>query len=361
MRPSSASAGVWPLKGWATPTPPRPCRARSPCQARTGGFRKTRLGSRSPPRFRTVFPFPPDIVIFAYGATRRPGAIKLDKGDLTDPLASLFENPTELYDAKDVLLKLDHRAAKGGTDRDEWRLQLQRVKRILATVLPDVADEEAIHILGPEIFGESGGVRFDTPYGAVQLSALSLGYRTMLTWVVDLALRLHHRYPESPDPLSEPGIVLIDEIDLHLHPRWQRRAMEDLSKSFPKIQFIATAHSPLIVQAAEGANLAILRKKDDWVTIDKRSQSVNEWRADQILASDLFDVPPRSRPVESWIEKRDELLDKACRSPSEEERLTALVEKIDRLPTTDDPDDQASMDLIRSVAEKLRNSGVGQS
>ena len=318
-------------------------------------------GEQDPTQIPDGVSVPPDIAIFAYGATRRPGAVKLDKGDLADPLASLFENPTELFDAEDVLLKLDHRAVKGGADRDEWRLQLQRVKRILATVLPDVADEEAIHILGPEIFGESGGVRFETPYGPVQLSALSLGYRTMLTWVVDLALRLHHRYPESPDPLSEPGIVLIDEIDLHLHPRWQRRAMEDLSECFPKLQFIATAHSPLIVQAAEGANLAVLRKKDDRVTIDKRSQSVNEWRADQILASDLFDVPPRSRPVESWIEKRDELLDKACRGPSEEERLRALEEKIDRLPTAEDPDDRAAMDLIRSVAEKLRHSDVGQS
>ena len=306
---------------------------------------------------------PPDIAMFAYGATRRPGAVELDRGEPTDPLASLFESPTELYDAEDVLLKLDHGATAdgaGAANRDKWRLQRERIKRILATVLPDVADEQAIHILGPEIFGESGGVRFKTPYGAVRLSALSLGYRTMLTWVVDLALRLHERYPGSPDPLSESGIVLIDEIDLHLHPRWQRHAMEDLSKCFPKLQFVATAHSPLIVQAAEGASLAVLRKEGDRVTIDKRSQSVNEWRADQILASDLFDVPPRSRPVESWIEERDALLDRADRSLSEEERLGALEEKIDRLPTQD-PDDQAAMDLIRSVAEKLRDSGVGRS
>lgn len=130
---------------------------------------------------------PPDIAMFAYGATRRPGAVKLERGEPTDPLASLFESPTELYDAEDVLLKLDHRATMDGANRDEWRRQRQRVKKILATVLPDVANEEAIHILGPEIFDESGGVHFETPYGTVRLTALSLGYRTMLTWVVDLA------------------------------------------------------------------------------------------------------------------------------------------------------------------------------
>ena len=127
--------------------------------------------------------------------------------------------------------------------------------------------------------------------------------------------------------------------------------MEDLSRCFPKLQLVATAHSPLIVQAAEGANLAVLRREGDRVTIDKRSQSVNKSRADQILASD-FDVPPRSRPVESRIKERDALLDRANRNPSEEERLGALEEEIARLPTHH-PDDQAAMDLIRSVAEKL--------
>ena len=62
-------------------------------------------------------------------------------------------------------------------------------------------------------------------------------------------LRLFEHYPESPDPLSEPGIVLIDNIDLHLHPSWQRHVMENLTACFPGVQFIATAHSPLIAQA----------------------------------------------------------------------------------------------------------------
>ena len=61
------------------------------------------------------------------------------------------------------------------------------------------------------------------------MSALSLGYRTTAGWVVDLAWRFINRYPESPNPLAEPAVVLIDEIDLHLHPRWQLRIMKDLS------------------------------------------------------------------------------------------------------------------------------------
>ena len=62
-----------------------------------------------------------------------------------------------------------------------------------------------------------------TPYGMVTLDALRLGYQTMTAWTVDLAWRLYLRYPEADEPMQEPAIVLIDELDLHLHPRWQRQ------------------------------------------------------------------------------------------------------------------------------------------
>jgi predicted ATP-binding protein involved in virulence len=55
--------------------------------------------------------------------------------------------------------------------------------------------------------------------------------------------------PKEEDPLTSPGVVLIDEIDLHLHPEWQRRVVGDLLKTFPNTQFILTSHSPFIVEA----------------------------------------------------------------------------------------------------------------
>ena len=316
-------------------------------------LKPTRL---EPTEFERIFPS--DLVIFAYGATRRSGTLKMEGGELSDSLASIFRSSAELYDAEDVLLNLDYRAAKSMSDRDKCRLQ--QVKQVLAAVLPGVRHEDNIQILGPEIPGRSSepsGVRFTTPYGAVELSALSLGYQTTLTWIADLALRLYERYPDSPNPLSEPGIVLIDNIELHLHPRWQRRMMEDLSKWFPAIQFVATAHSPLVVQAVEGGNVAVLREVNGQVTIKMHRESVNAWRADQILASDLFGVPSRSREIEMLVGKRNDLLDKACRTPAEDERLGLVEQKLERLRTAEDPEDQAAMDLIRRVAAELRGNG----
>ena len=302
---------------------------------------------------------PPELAIFAYGATRRPGTLKRNGEELSDPLASLFRESGELYDAEDILLKLDHRA-KGGGEQDQGILQ--RVKQILATVLPDIEDEGKIHIRPPQVFGsrnEPSGVRFETPYGMVPISGLSLGYQTTLTWIVDLALRLYERYPDSPNPLAEPGIVLIDNIDLHLHPRWQRRMMSDIARLFPAVQFIATAHSPLIVQAAENATLAVLREQDGEVLIDDDHKLVDTWRVDQILSSDLFGVPTRSEPIERLREERNRLSAMPNRSESDEERLLYLRDKLDELPTAENSEDQAAMELIREIASDLRKSRSG--
>ena len=297
-----------------------------------------------------------DLAIFAYGATRRPGTLKRDGEELSDPLASLFRESTELYDAEDILLKLDHRA-KSGERQDEDILK--RVKQILATVLPDIEDEGKIHIRAPQVFGARkgpGGVQFETPYGMVPLSGLSLGYQTTLTWVVDLALRLYERYPDSSNPLAEPGIVLIDNIDLHLHPRWQRRMMADIAELFPAVQFIATAHSPLIVQAAENAKLVVLRESAGEVHIDDDHELVNTWRVDQILASELFGIPTRSKHIEELRRERGELLARTHRSESDEDRLRSLREELDRLPTAEDAEDRAAMELIREIANDLSES-----
>ena len=297
-----------------------------------------------------------DPAIFAYGASRRPGTLKRDGEELSDPLASLFQESTELYDAEDVLLKLDYRA-KSGEQQDEEILQ--RVKQVVAVVLPGIENEGKIHIRAPQVFGhrnQHSGVQFETPYGLVPLSGLSLGYQTTLTWIVDLALRLYERYPESPNPLAEPGVVLIDNIDLHLHPRWQRRMMADITARFPAIQFVATAHSPLIVQAAENAKLVVLREQDGQVLIDDEHELVNTWRVDQILASDLFGISTRSKHIEKLRKERNALLDMPNRSQSDEGRLRSLREELDRLPTAEDAEDRAAMDLIREIANDLRES-----
>jgi predicted ATP-binding protein involved in virulence len=98
---------------------------------------------------------------------------------------------------------------------------------------------------------------------AKPLDFLSDGQQSMMSMVMDLAIRAAILNPHLENPPAEtPGIVLIDELDLHLHPKWQRRIVSDLRRTFPKMQFIATTHSPLIIQSLRPGELIDLNDPD---------------------------------------------------------------------------------------------------
>lgn len=300
-------------------------------------------------------------LIVAYGANRQIGHQNLNLSDLDDPIAARLSGVTELYDAEEILNNLDHAAAKKryrGLEND----RLERVKEMLAVVLPDIEKAEDIRILAPRMVADSNrphGVRVKTFSGLVPISALSLGYQTTLAWTVDLAWRLFRRYNNSRDPLAEPAIVLIDEIDLHLHPLWQRTIMESLSGLFPKTQFIATAHSPLMVQSARTAKLVVVQKENDEVRIESKPEVVRSWRVDQILTSELFGLPySRDPDTESLFRERADLLDRIRRGPEEEARLNQLENQLASIPTAEDPEDQKALDFIREAAARLNRPRV---
>lgn len=101
-------------------------------------------------------------------------------------------------------------------------------------------------------------------------SMLSEGFRNMLAIVGDIAYRCARLNPHlNENILTETeGIVIIDEIDLHLHPNWQREIVGNLKKTFPKIQFIVTTHSPFIVQSLKKEELINLEEPEEELTID---------------------------------------------------------------------------------------------
>jgi predicted ATP-binding protein involved in virulence len=90
------------------------------------------------------------------------------------------------------------------------------------------------------------------------LNQLSAGYRNMLALVMDFARRLAQANPHLENPLEAEAILMIDELDLHLHPTWQQKIIPDLRKVFPNTQIIATTHSPEIVTTVERHQVKIL-------------------------------------------------------------------------------------------------------
>ena len=296
-------------------------------------------------------------LIVAYGANRFLGKQNSEEFYASDPSDhQRLSEDSELCDVEELLMTLDY-AAKANSDGPEAKA-LDSLKAAISKILPeDPAVEIEIH--PPDILGtgRQGGAYAKTFTGLVPLSALSLGYRSTAGWVIDFATRLFKRYPESEDPLSEPAVVLIDEIDLHLHPLWQLQIIKDLSVLFPSTQFVATSHSPLIVQIADNAKLTLLRKQDDEVQMEDHSDEPSRLRVDQILTSLLFRVPSsRSPRVQALFDERVELLDKVDRTQEDENRLEEIGREIDGLEVATDPEDRAAMELIRQFAASLEQA-----
>ena len=308
---------------------------------------------------RSSFPIDKDLFelkCYGYGATRKIGKATLSDASLNEQYyketsASLFLENDLLINAEEWLLQADYSSkySKGQKQKDLQK-QINDIKEIFKKALPDVED---VDIFLDELQDSRPQLRFLMPYGWIPFVDMGLGYKTMMTWILDLVIRLYKRYPESDDPLLEPAIVLVDEIDLHLHPKWQRTIMEFLTKRFPNTQFIVTAHSPLVVQAAQDANIVLLRREGDRVVIDNNPEIIDNWRVDQILTT-VFDLPSgRSAKLDPWLEERELILTKSHLTQEDKARLNVIAEEIGDLPTGENPEDIRAMDIIRRAAKLL--------
>ncbi len=297
-------------------------------------------------------------ITYGYGANRRRAPRGLTAEASDDPTRTLFDDDETLRNPEEWLLQNELVANTPSTLQEKAKRQRARVIEILTRILPGIHEIRVSSRTTPSQQLRAG-VEVHGPDGWIPFSALGLGYRTMTAWVVDLASRLFERYGELEDPLSGAAVCLVDEIDLHLHPRWQRDLITRLTTLFPRTQFIATAHSPLIVQAAPDANLVVLKRRDDGVVIDNAPRSVRKWRIDQILTSELFEVPSARAPeLDEWIAERDAILAKAELTNEDQERLAELRDKLSALPQGDTPEDIEAMEVIRRAAKALKDKGA---
>lgn len=285
---------------------------------------------------------------FGYSATRTTNPSSLSENPIDHPFANLFSDKAFLINAEEWLLQTDYaQKSSQGEKKRKLTKKITDIKQVFKDALPDIDDFDFD-------FGDrwdtEAYVKFKTPYGWVRFEDLGLGYKTMIVWLLDLTIRLYERYPDSEDPLSEPAIVLVDEIDLHLHPKWQRQIMSFLTERFPNTQFIVTAHSPLVVQASQDANIVLLRREGDRVVIDNNPEIVDNWRVDQILTS-LFELPSaRPAKLDPYIEEREAILAKSHLTNSDTQRLEKLREIIGSFPSGERPEERQAMDIIRRAA-----------
>lgn len=136
------------------------------------------------------------------------------------------------------------------------------------------------------------------------LDQLSEGERITLLLVADIARRLAIANPSLPDPLTGGGIVLIDEVDLHLHPQWQRAVLPGLRKAFPNIQLIVTTHSPQVLSRVPSRNVILLK---DFQVVGATPPTLGR-DANSIL-EDVMELPARPEESASRIAAVTRLID----------------------------------------------------
>jgi energy-coupling factor transporter ATP-binding protein EcfA2 len=218
--------------------------------------------------------------------TRRPGRSRYSK--LAQQVSSLFDETVPLADAVDWLIEqhlyqLENRPGAGHL--------LEIMMAILSDgLLPDGFEVRRV---------DSDGLWVSNDDGEFPLREMSDGYRAVTALVVDIVRQMAYAYPNMKlnwnngiPALPYPGVILIDEIDAHLHVRWQKVIGDWLKSHFPLLQFIVTTHSPYICQSADPGGLILLPSaREDGpprIIEPELYQRVIYGSGDDAVVSDLF-------------------------------------------------------------------------
>ena len=213
------------------------------------------------------------------------------------------------------MIHLDYKKAK---DQDpsianQMDLAIQAINELLPTgVRYDSIDSD-------------GRILFDIQGSKVPTISMSDGYRSILALAGDLVWRLISAFPESSNPLKESGVCLIDELDIHLHPVWQRNIASWLRTQFPNLQFIVSTHSPMVAAGA-GEDALTIKLISNGSKAMQITQSLFAMSVDDILQSEAFGLISAYSPeTEKKIQRLAELSTIARKRTREENKeLTQL-------------------------------------
>lgn len=178
--------------------------------------------------------------------------------------------------------------------------QLDAVKRAIA----EFTGFKNIQVKRKQLYleVEKEGVKLD-------IRKMSDGEKCLFALVGDMARRLAIANPGLDDPLTGEGIVLIDEVELHLHPGWQRTLIPKFTTTFPNCQFIVTTHSPQVLGEVKAENIIIL-KQDDQGEIVATNPAQSFGLDSGLILEALMDTAPRSAVIDRKVRDIFELVDK---------------------------------------------------
>jgi predicted ATPase len=291
---------------------------------------------------------PRNYMTIGYGASRRLSPTSSSTASRQDTfrqpragnVATLFSSDAQLNPLDTWAMDLDYRHEKG---RDI-------VGRALEHLLPGV---EFSHI-----DKSARTLLFNTADGLVPLAMLSDGYQNMAAWCGDLLYRVTETFRDYENPFAARGLLLIDEIDLHLHPTWQRQLRAFLDEKFPKMQIVATTHSPLTVQQAdEGEVFVLAREGTSPPRLQAFAGTPRDMLVHQLVLSPMFGIGSmESLQVEKEKDEYRELSKPGPTDAPSQRRRDELRERLTNLPefSLESPYEQKRVEVLEQISKLVK-------
>jgi predicted ATPase len=203
-------------------------------------------------------------------------------------VATLFSSSAALVSLEQWAIDLDYRRGEKG---------LNLVRQALDSLLPDVTFAE--------VDKENRRLRFNTADGKLPFELLSDGYQAMAAWCGDLLFRITETFKNYESALNARGLLLIDELDLHLHPVWQRQLVTFLKATLPRFQFVTTTHSPLTIHQAGEGELFILRRPaaNQASVLERFEGAPNQFMLHQLIQSPIFGMETLDSPQVAQVRR----------------------------------------------------------
>ena len=246
------------------------------------------------------------------------------------------------------------REKKEQRDWDYQLSELRAVRKAIERMAPGVSDPRIK--LRPLRFAVSVESEAGKPE-EFALDQLSGGYRIVLALAADLARRMAQGNPHLADPLESEAVVLIDEVDLHLHPKWQQRVLVDLRQAFPNTQFIVSTHSPQVLTTVPAGQIVELRYEEGRIVAGRPSAPTFGAEAGDVLFTVMrVDERPAAEHNE-FVKKLNAYMRLVDDGRGQSQKAKALRKELESLSARDPALDAADMEMERQeIFERMERA-----
>lgn len=290
-----------------------------------------------------------DYFVLAYGASRRQNINskfqlsneKVCDNNKSKNVASLFNPEAQLKSLTTWAMELDYKS-RGASLND----------------IEEVLNDLLIGIRFKEIDKVNNDILFSVGTEIVPLSLLGEGYKNVISWIGDLLYQITSTFANYQSPSEVIGLLLIDEIDLHLHPKWQRLLLKYIKSKFPKLQLIATTHSAIVAQQTKRGELYFLNKDEFGIVhLNVFQGNPNELLIHQMLLSTAFGLlSDESLQVQELKQEYREIKMRKSPDSQDKKRLKELSTALNSMPATQRPNyvtDPNQLAIIQEVRQEL--------